>query len=562
MCGIAGLVTDQPEETSNQLKDMLVALKHRGPDGAGVAIGHEVRTAWSLDDIKARDLEGRVGLGHVRLAIVGGKHGLQPFQSTCGRLLMLHNGEIYNHHELRKDLSEKADFETKTDSEVILRLLEREYQGDLQAALPPVLKRLDGVYALAVSDGKDMVIARDPLGVRQLYLGSNCTSFGFASEKKGLHAIGLENSLTRLEPGHMAWVEEGRWQQENFAGLDLSSIQADITDHEAALAAYQAALEEAVSKRIRGRQRVGLIFSGGIDSVLIARLLQQFGIEFTCYSAGFQGAPDLDCARAVAEKFGYPIRTREFSLDDIEALLPEIIRTIEDRSQLQVAVALPIYASVAAAAENGERVLLTGQAADELFGGYPWYARIVDQEGYDSFLRYAITDIEYLYKETLEREDKITMAHSVELRVPYLDLNLVRTALRIDPRLKIQKGGDPLGKRIHRELAERLGLPHEFAWRAKEAAQHGAGIHDALRLLAERNGYTAEMVAGSDYSVEQSLSETLGSCSRYGYRYSEEALWKDDEHVQCYLDNVALEAGLLPNAEADQLQVLLEETSA
>lgn len=559
MCGIAGILTDQPEETSNQLKNMLVALEHRGPDGVGMAVGDEVRTAWSLDEIETGDLEGQVGLGHVRLAIVGGKDGLQPFRSLDGRLLLLHNGEIYNHHELRQELPDQVNFETKTDSEVILRLLEREYAGDLHEALPPVLERLDGVYALAVSDGKDMLIARDPLGVRQLYLGRNGKTFAFASEKKGLHAVGLQDSLVRLEPGHVAWVEDRRWKQDSIAALDLRSIQSDLTDPGVALRAYQEALQAAVYKRIRGRRRVGLIFSGGIDSVLIAYLLQKSGIDFTCYSAGYQGAPDLDYACAVARKFGYKIRTCELSLRDIEALLPDIMRTIEDRSQLQVEVALPIYAAVAAAAEAGERVLLTGQAADELFGGYSWYADIVDQEGYEAFVRHAITDIEYLYKETLEREDKITMAHSVELRVPYLDLDLVRAAMRIDPRLKIQKGGDRQGKRIHRQLAERLGLPQEFAWRAKEAAQHGAGIHDAMRLLAE---HTADALADSDYSAEQSIDEVLGSCTRYGYKYAGEKLWKDDDRVQYYLDRVALEAGLLTDVEAWQLESLVEGTSA
>lgn len=557
MCGIAGLLTDQPEETPNQLKDMLVALQHRGPDGAGVAVGTEVRTDWSLDQLETRDLEGTVGLGHVRLAIVGGQHGLQPFQSRDGQLVLLHNGEIYNHHELRKALPAAVNCQTKSDSEVVLRLLEQEYDGDLRAALQRVVPQLDGVYALAVSDGDEIVIARDPLGVRQLYLGQNGGSFAFASERKGLEAIGLEGAWVRLKPGHIGWVEGDQWRQKQFAQMNLSGITADITDEKEALDAYQEALHQALYKRIRDRERVGVIFSGGIDSVLVAHLLRRFEIPFTCYTAGFRGAPDLHYARAVAEQFGFPLHCREFDLEQLEGLLPDIIRTIEDRSQLQVEVALPIYASVAAAAERGERVLLTGQAADELFGGYSWYGRIVDQEGYDSFLRYAITDIEYLYKETLEREDKITMAHSIELRVPYLDLNLVRTALRIDPRLKIQKGGDLLGKRIHRQLAEELGIPHEFAWRVKEAAQHGAGIREALRSLAESNGFTAEAVALTDYDAGASVTEVLGSCSRYGFRYGQKELWRDDQHVQCYLDTVAYQADLLAPNEAAHLAPFL-----
>ncbi len=523
-----------------------------------MAIGRQVRTAWTLQDVKTDGLEGTTGLGHVRLAIVGGRHGVQPFQSKDGRLLLLHNGEIYNHHELRKDLPAAVSLETKTDSEVILRLLEGEYHGDLLSALRRVLPRLDGVYALAVSDGDTLIIARDPIGVRQLYLGQKGETFAFASEKKALQAVGLEEPLTRLQPGNLASVQGGAWEQECFARTDLRAIRADITSVQEALEAYESALHQALYKRIRDRDRVGVIFSGGIDSVLVAYRLKQFGIPFTCYSAGFQGAPDLEYARAIAAQFEFPLQTRELSLDDIEELLPEIMATIEDRSLNQVEVSVPIFASVRLAAEAGERVLFTGQGADELFGGYSWYPRIVDREGYDSFLEYEITDIEHLYKETLEREDKITMAHSIELRVPYLDLELVRTALRMDPRLKIERGDDPQGKRIHRQLAEKAGVPREFAWRPKLAAQHGANIHQSIRSLALSNGFTVERIQETGYQARESLPEILGSSSRYGYRYGDKDLWETEDHVQCYLDSLAWKAGLLSQREQRWLAPILE----
>lgn len=558
MCGIAGLIHPQQKETPNQLKKLLLAIQHRGPDGAGMAVGREVRTGWTLQEVQTDGLEGTTGLGHVRLAIVGGRYGVQPFQSRDGRLLLLHNGEIYNHHELRKGLPAAVNFETKTDSEVILRLLEVEYDGDLLPALRRVLPQLDGVYALAVSDGYSLIIARDPIGVRQLYLGQKGKTFAFASEKKALQAVGLEEPLTRLQPGHLAWVREGSWEQENFAGTDLRAIRADLTGVNEALDAYEQALHQALYKRIRDRDRVGVIFSGGIDSVLVAYRLKQFGIPFTCYSAGLRGAPDLEYARATAAQFDFPIQTRELSLDDIEELLPKIMATIEDRSLNQVEVSVPVFASVRLAAEAGERVLFTGQGADELFGGYSWYPRIVDQEGYDSFVEYEITDIEHLYKETLEREDKITMAHNIELRVPYLDLVLVRTAMRMDPRLKIERGHDRLGKRIHRQLAEKIGVPQEFAWRPKQAAQHGANVHQAIRSLVVGNGFTLERVQETGYEAKESLPEVLGSSSRYGYRYGEKELWETEDHVQCYLDNLAWKAGLLSPPEQGWLSPILE----
>ncbi|MFQ5926913.1 MAG: asparagine synthetase B family protein [Terriglobia bacterium] len=558
MCGIAGIIHPRPSETPTQLKNLLLAMQHRGPDGAGMAVGRQVRTGWSLDEVGTRGLEGTTGLGHVRLAILGGRHGVQPFQSRDARLLLLHNGEIYNHHELRRGLPAAVNCETKTDSEVILRLLEREYDGDLLSALRRVLPQLDGVYALAVSDGDSLIIARDPIGVRQLYMGRNGATFAFASEKKALQAIGLEEPLERLQPGHLAWVQDACWEQKNFGRMDLRRFAVDITDVGEALDAYEQILHDAIYKRIRDRDRVGVIFSGGIDSVLIAYRLKQFKIPFTCYSAGLRGAPDLNYARAMASQFDFPFQTRELSLEGIENLLPEIMTTIEDRSLNQVEVSVPVFAAVRLASEAGERVLFTGQGADELFGGYSWYPRIVDQEGYASFIEYEITDIEHLYKETLEREDKITMAHSIELRVPYLDLALVRTALRIDPKLKIHQGNDRLGKRIHRQLAEEIGVPLEFAWRPKQAAQHGAGIHEAIRELAARNGCTRERVRERGYRARESLPEVLGSSSRYGYRYGELELWEPEDHVQCYLDNLAWKAGLLSQSEQVRLGPLLK----
>lgn len=557
MCGIAGIAQQDNETTAARLRTMLEAMKHRGPDGAGIAIGREVRTAATLDEVAAAGMKGNVGLGHVRLAIVGGLEGFQPFRSSDGRLVLLHNGEIYNHHELRAGLD--GDFKTKTDSEVILRMLETAYDGDLVSAVRHVLEKLDGVYAIAASDGQQLVIARDPLGVRQLYLSQTNGTCVFASEKKALIALGAGQSIERLRPAHLAVVDHDGWKQECFRPLQLREIPHDLTDSDQALAAYREALDQAVYKRIRDRDRVGVIFSGGVDSVVIAQLLRRAGIPFRCYTAGFEGAPDLEAAKSIAEQLGFPFQYRALTAEDVEVLLREIMAVVEDRSLNQVEVAVPIFASVRQASEAGERVLFTGQAADELFGGYSWYPKIVDQEGYDSFVEYSIGDIEHLYKETLEREDKITMAHSIELRVPYLDPEVVRVAMRTDPKLKIKKGGDPLGKRIHRRLAEEIGIPDEFANRIKEAAQHGAGIHGVIRSLAERRGFTPFRAQAVGYKASESIAEVLGSSSRYGHRYGEQELWETEDHVQMYLDWLAWKAGLLTEHERKVLEPMLSE---
>jgi asparagine synthase (glutamine-hydrolysing) len=214
------------------------------------------------------------------------------------------------------------------------------------------------------------------------------------------------------------------------------------------------------------------------------------------------------------------------------------------------------------AQEAGERVVLTGQGADELFGGYPWYPTIVDREGYDSFVERSWEDAFLLYKECLEREDKIAMAHSIELRVPYLDPEVIRCAFSIAPHHKIKKGKDTLGKRIHRAVSVVLGVPKDIAFRLKEAAQHGANVHDAFEELADRHGYTAKLLESVGYDPDVSVTEKLGSSSRYGYKYGDEFLWEPLPQVQYYLDTQAAHVGLLTGDAKHQLDITRERLAS
>jgi asparagine synthase (glutamine-hydrolysing) len=455
-------------------------------------------------------------------------------------------------------------FHTRSDSEVIIRLVEKYYRGDLAEAVEQVLPLLDGVYCLALTDNKTTVIARDKIGVRQLYYLENQRGYAFASEKKPLMTMrDGKSKIKRLHPGHMAVMDCEQIRVKRFWAPKSPSLANRIVTRQKALDAYGAAIVEAVRKRIAGRERVGIIFSGGIDSLLVAYLVRKLGVPFTCYTAGRgEHASDLEWALRLADRFDYPLKVHKLTKSAIEKMIPQIIQDIEDHSLNQVEVAVPIYASVRMAQEAGERVILSGQGADELFGGYSWYPAIVDTEGYGLFESRSFEDAFLLYKECLEREDKIAMAHSIELRVPFLDPRVIDVAFRIAPELKIKRGGDTLGKRIHREYCASIGIPEEIAYRKKEAAQHGANVHTAFEELANDAGIEAERLAEVGYDPEKSVTEKLGSSSRYGFRYGDRHLWKPLPSVQYYLDIKAASSGMLPASARRQWREISGRLSA
>lgn len=549
MCGIAGIITNKTSRAGEQLRVMLESMTHRGPDGVGYFLDGDIGRADTINDLDLTSKSGRIAIGHVRLAITGEASALQPFCSENGQITLFHNGEIYNHGRLRYDLSEDCNFQTNSDSEVIVRLVEKFYEGDLQAALEKTLPLLDGVYCLAVTDNKTTVIARDKIGVRQLYYANTPAGIAFSSERKPLLALSANGDfqIERLLPGHMARLDHEKVINTCFWMPELIRSTESISNAQQALSLYDEAIKSALRKRVIGRKRVGIIFSGGIDSFLIAYLVKQMGVPFTCYTAGRgKEAKDLKWAIELADRFAFPLKYRVLSKNDISELLPELIKDIEDHSFNQVEVAVPIYASVRMAQEAGERVILTGQGADELFGGYAWYPAVAQREGMASFEKRSFEDTFLLYKECLEREDKIAMAHSIELRVPFLDPKVIEMAFRIAPELKIVAGDDPLGKRIHRIYCQSIGIPEDIAFRKKEAAQHGANVHTVFEELATDAGFTEKSLSKTCYNPDISVKEKLGSSSRYGYKYGDAHLWKPLSSVQYFLDSKAADLGLLP----------------
>ncbi|BDZ68455.1 asparagine synthase (glutamine-hydrolyzing) [Methanobacterium ferruginis] len=469
MCAITGIIG---EGIDDELYKMLSTLKHRGPDKSGVFVDGEI-SQGNLEDLNIPS--GNFGLGHNLLSIVGSEV-VQPL--TKGKIVLVCNGEIYNYSQLHSELKNESnyDFKTDSDSEVVLALLTEYYHDSLSKAIPLVTERLDGDYAFAAYDGKDLVAVRDPIGVKPLYYGSGNGLFGFASERKALWEVGIGKTHT-LPPYFMLHNQKlvslhGRpsWKEDYSSGKSKKDFKEILKIH----------IRESVKKRIRGLDRVGILFSGGVDSTLLAVLCADLGVETDLYAVGSEGSQDLAFSTEVSRDIGLPIHTRIVDEEMVREYTPLVLNAIEEWNVMKLGVGMTAYLAAEMAHKKGQRVMLSGQGADELFAGYHRYLNFYQEKG-ENAQEDLISDVDNLYHVNLERDDKVTMASSVELRVPYLDLQIINMAMNIPMKYKISGPEDKLRKCILREVASELGVPHEIVKRPKKAAQYGSGIHKILK---------------------------------------------------------------------------------
>ncbi len=443
MCGIAGAAGKDSEKL---VKKMLEAIRHRGPDGCGT---------YSLGDIT---------LGNVLLKITGNKS--QPLHNGGA---LTYNGEIYNFHKI----AERLHLKTDSDSEALFKSIE-------STGAEAAIRELDGDYAFAYVKDGEILLARDPAGVKPLYYCSAGALLAFASEKKSLLSIGI-SEISALKPGYMLSYRSGRLTEKKVTRFVTGER---IDDESTASEALFNAMERAVKKRIYNP--CALAFSGGLDSSLIAALCD----EAELYSVGMAGSHDVRQTKKAADLLGSDnkLHLHELTMEEVESALPNVMRAVESSDPLKVSIAMPLFFASKDARNDGVRVMLSGQGADELFAGYKRYESMEPGE-LESALR---NDLDNIAANNLERDDAVTMANAVELRVPYLDKEVVELALRIAPQLKICNG---VRKYILRLAAAKL-LPEELAWKEKKAAQYSSGVYSALEKLARKNGYREDRFLG------------------------------------------------------------------
>lgn len=444
MCGIAGML-GRPVDSI--IRRVLDAQKHRGPDGRRVSV-----------------VPGGIGLGHDRLAIIDVAGGAQPLWNEDGTLAAVVNGEIYNHQELRSQLEERHTFQTRSDSEVVLHLFEEEG--------PEFVRRLDGMFAIAIwGPVHGLFLARDPLGIKPLYYGRDVTeNLLFASEIKGL--IPEVDQVLDLPPGTY-WMP-GRPPVRYY---HLPATESVLTDEATAVTVVNRLLTAAVRKRLMADVPLGVFLSGGLDSSLIAAIAVKHSEgRMHSFCVGLEGSADVVSARKVARFLGTEHHERLLTPREVIGAVPAVISLLESCDPALVRSAIPTY-FVSELAAKHVKVALSGEGADEIFAGYH-YLREFDSQALGDELRRTTAELHNL---NLQRVDRMTMAHGLEGRVPFLDIALVDAAFRIAPELKWLAGQ---GKWVLRKVAEKY-LPTDIAWRTKEKFAIGTGIGPLLERHAD-----------------------------------------------------------------------------
>ena len=494
MCGIVAIfnVKEQTPELRTKVLGMSKKIRHRGPDWSGI------------------HCSGSAILAHERLSIVDPESGGQPLFSPDGKQVLAVNGEIYNHKKIRERYKGRYDFQTGSDCEVILALYRDKGVN--------FLEDLNGIFAFALYDEEQdaFLIARDHIGVIPLYIGYNADGKVFvASELKA-----LEGECERYEPflpGHYYWSKDPgmkRWYKRDWMEYD------NVKDNTASSDAIRKSLCAAVKRQMMSDVPYGVLLSGGLDSSVISAITESYAerrIEtdsrsrawwprLHSFAVGLKGAPDLAKARLVADHIGTVHHEINYTIQEGLDALRDVIYFIETYDITTVRASVPMYLLARVIKSMGIKMVLSGEGADEIFGGYLYFHKAPSAE---EFHKETVRKLSKLHLYDCLRANKSLSAWGVEGRVPFLDKEFLDVAMRTNPKAKMcsvlpaSRSGeaDPkasIEKRIVREAFEDM-LPEEVAWRQKEQFSDGVGYSwiDTLKKITSE-AVTDEQMAHAE----------------------------------------------------------------
>ncbi|MFT6929487.1 MAG: asparagine synthase (glutamine-hydrolyzing) [Sediminicola sp.] len=514
MCGIvcAFDVKESTEILRPQLLEMSKKVRHRGPDWSGI-----------YSDDKAI-------LTHERLAIVDPASGKQPLVSEDKKLILAANGEIYNHRELRKQFKGTYNFQTESDCEVILALY-REKGVEF-------LDEMNGIFGFAIYDAEkdEYFVARDHMGIIPLYMGWDQNgTFYVASELKA-----LEGTCTKIElfpPGHYLHSKDGelkRWYSRDWMDYDA------VKENKTSIDEIKVALEAAVHRQLMSDVPYGVLLSGGLDSSVTSAIAKRYSHkriesddtteawwpQLHSFSVGLEGSPDLAAAQKVAKHIGTIHHEIKFTIQEGLDALKDVIYNLETYDITTIRASTPMYLMARVIKSMGIKMVLSGEGADELFGGYLYFHKAPSPK---DFHEETVRKLDKLHMYDCLRANKSLAAWGIEGRVPFLDKEFMDVAMRINPKDKMING-ERMEKWVVRKAFEDM-LPESVAWRQKEQFSDGVGYNwiDTLKEMVNKE-VTDDQFANAKYRFPL---QTPASKEEFYYRTIFESHFPSDAAALC-----------------------------
>jgi len=514
MCSILGIldIKTGADGLREQALEMSKTMRHRGPDWSGIYVNDEAI------------------LVHERLSIVDVENGAQPLISVDGRLALAVNGEIYNHRELEKNLNLPYNFQTKSDCEIINALyLEKG---------PNFLDELNGIFAFVLYDNQNhsYFIGRDHIGIVPLYYGyDEIGNFYVASEMKAL--MGHCTKIEEFPPGHYYSSHDRKftcYYQRDWESYD--AVKDNVTNKKQ----LKQALENAVHRQLMSDVPYGVLLSGGLDSSIIAAVVRKYAqrrIESSdlkeawwpqvhSFSIGLEGSPDLEAAKKVADHIGSIHHSFVYTVQEGLDAVKDVIYHLETYDVTTIRAATPMYLMSRKIRSMGVKMVLSGEGADEVFGGYLYFHKAPDAK---ALHEETVRKLSQLHMFDCLRANKSMAAWGVEARVPFLDKEFLDVAMRINPEDKLVKDGK-MEKHILRELFADY-LPEEVAWRQKEQFSDGVGYNwiDTLKEVAAGQVTDLELEkAGYRFPINTPMTKEA-----YFYRTIFNHFYPGDEAAKC-----------------------------
>ncbi|MEZ9064310.1 MULTISPECIES: asparagine synthase B [unclassified Vibrio] len=514
MCSVFGILDIKSDAAALRpiALEMSKKLRHRGPDWSGIYAGEKAI------------------LAHERLAIVGLNSGAQPLYSQDKKHILAVNGEIYNHKELRARYEDKYQFQTDSDCEVILALYQ-EMGADL-------LEELNGIFAFVLYDEEkdEYLVGRDHIGIIPLYQGyDEHGNYYVASEMKAL--VEVCKTISEFPPGSFYSSKDAEPQRYYIRDWnEYAAVQGNSTSKEE----LTEALEAAVKRQLMTDVPYGVLLSGGLDSSITSAVAKRFAAmrieddeqseawwpQLHSFAVGLEGAPDLIAAREVADKIGTVHHEMTYTIQEGLDAIRDVIYHIETYDVTTIRASTPMYLLARKIKAMGIKMVLSGEGADEIFGGYLYFHKAPNAK---EFHEETVRKLLALSMFDCARANKSLAAWGVEGRVPFLDKEFIDVAMRLNPEDKMC-GDGKMEKHILRECFEDY-LPDSIAWRQKEQFSDGVGYDwiDTLKATAEAK-VTDQQMEAAKFRFPYNTPTTKEG---YAYREIFEELFPLESAAEC-----------------------------